>query len=41
MITNHIEIAHKMENKIDIKENYIHQLDTKLLAILLLDKSSG
>ena len=30
-----------MENKIDIKENYIYQLDTKLLAILLLDKSSG
>lgn len=41
MITNHIEIKHKMENNIDIKENYIYQLDAKLLAILLLDKSSG
>lgn len=41
MITNHIEIKHKMENNIDIKENYIYQLDSKLLAILLLDKSSG
>ena len=31
-----------MDNyKIDIKENYIYQLDAKLLAILLLDKSSG
>lgn len=30
-----------MENNIDIKENYIYQLDPKLLAILLLDKSSG
>lgn len=30
-----------MEQKIDIKENYIYQLDSKLLAILLLDKSSG
>ena len=26
---------------IDIKENYIYQLDSKLLAILLMDKSSG
>lgn len=30
-----------MENEIDIKENYIYQLDAKLLAILLRDKSSG
>lgn len=30
-----------MEQNIDIKENYIYQLDSKLLAILLLDKSSG
>ncbi len=29
------------KNNIDIKENYIYQLDSKLLAILLLDKSSG
>ena len=26
---------------IDIKENYIYQLDSKLLAILRMDKSSG
>lgn len=26
---------------IDIKENYIYQLASKLLAILLMDKSSG
>ena len=30
-----------MEQNIDIKENYIDQLDSNLLAILLLDKSSG
>ena len=30
-----------MEQNIDIKENYIYQLDSNLLAILLLDKSSG
>lgn len=30
-----------MEQNIDIKENYIYQLDANLLAILLLDKSSG
>ena len=30
----------KMEQNIDIKENYIYQLDANLLAILLLDKSS-
>lgn len=29
-----------MENNIDIKENYIYQLDSQLLAILLHDKSS-
>lgn len=29
-----------MENKIDIKEDYIYHLDSKLLAILLRDKSS-
>ena len=29
------------KNNIDIKENYIYQLNSKLLAILLLDKSSG
>lgn len=28
-------------NNIDIKENYIYQLDAKLLTILLKDKSSG
>lgn len=30
-----------MKRNIDIKENYIYQMDPKLLAILLLDKSSG
>lgn len=30
-----------MEKTIDIKENYICQLDSKLLAVLLQDKSSG
>ncbi len=30
-----------MEKTIDIKENYIYQLDSKLLAVLLQDKSSG
>ena len=30
-----------MKQNIDIKENYIYQLDSNLLAILLLDKSSG
>lgn len=30
-----------MEQNIDIKENYIYQLDANLLAILILDKSSG
>ena len=30
-----------MDSGVDIKENYIYQLDAKLLAILLLDKSSG
>ena len=29
-----------MENSIDIKENYIYQLDSKLLEILLKDRSS-
>ena len=28
MITNHIEIKHKMENNIDIKENYINEFDS-------------
>ena len=29
-----------MDNKVDIKENYIYQLDDKLLEILLKDRSS-
>ena len=28
-------------NNIDIKENYIYQLDNELLGILLLDRTSG
>ena len=31
----------KMEQNSDLKENYSSQLDANLLAILLLDKSSG
>lgn len=30
-----------MNNKIDIKENYIYKLDSKLMSILLKDNSSG
>lgn len=30
-----------MEQNVDIKENYIYQLDANLLSILLMDKSSG
>lgn len=39
IIWNDREIT--MEHNIDIKENYIHQLNANLLSILLLDKSSG
>ena len=30
-----------MDNRVDIKENYIYSLDDKLLEILLRDHSSG
>ncbi|MBQ6270051.1 MAG: restriction endonuclease subunit M [Bacteroidetes bacterium] len=30
-----------MNNRIDVKENYIHKIDNELLAILLKDRSSG
>ncbi len=30
-----------MDNKVDIKENYIYNIDSKLLEILLRDHSSN